>query len=115
MGLEPKGDWYVSAKAGMLASLRRASEVRAYALSDRPTFLARQSELALEILVEGDSRLHNQYAVIAVNPLRVTGVDYRGALGFAEFLASPAAQRAIGDYGVSKFGQQLFTPNAEVE
>jgi len=115
VGSEPRSPWYVSTKAGMFETLRRASEARAYALADRPTYLAKRKSLELEILVEGDSRLHNQYAVIAVNPLKVGNVDYEGALRFVDFLTSPAVQKLIGDFGRQTLGQAIFSPNAGSE
>src|SRR5262249_11280004 len=48
--LEPQGDWYVRAGAGMGPVLRMASEKRAYTLSDRGTFLALRQDLELAVL-----------------------------------------------------------------
>ncbi len=57
-GIEPAGDWYISAGQGMGAVLTLADELQAYTLSDRATYLARTLEgTSLEILVEGDSIL----------------------------------------------------------
>ena len=43
-GIEPAGDWYVSAGQGMGAVLTMADEQQAYTLSDRATYLARTLE-----------------------------------------------------------------------
>jgi len=68
-GIEPAGDWYISAGQGMGAVLTMADEQQAYTLSDRATYLARTLEgTDLVILVEGDPILFNPYGVIAVNP-----------------------------------------------
>jgi tungstate transport system substrate-binding protein len=70
-GIEPSGDWYISAGQGMGAVLTMASEQQAYTLSDRATYLARTLEgTDLEIMVEGDPILFNPYGVIAINPAK---------------------------------------------
>jgi tungstate transport system substrate-binding protein len=68
-GIEPAGDWYISAGQGMGEVLTMSNEQQAYTLSDRATYLARTIEgTDLVILVEGDPVLFNPYGVIAVNP-----------------------------------------------
>ena len=70
-GIEPAGDWYISAGQGMGAVLTMADEEQAYTLSDRATYLARTlAGTELEILVEGDPVLCNPYGVMAVNPAK---------------------------------------------
>ncbi|MCA9987513.1 MAG: substrate-binding domain-containing protein, partial [Anaerolineales bacterium] len=68
-GLEPAGDWYISAGQGMGAVLAMADELQAYTMSDRATYLAQTlAGTSLEIMVEGDPILFNPYGVMAVNP-----------------------------------------------
>lgn len=112
-GIEPGPSWYTSLHAGGLDTLSEASKRGAYALSDLPTFLAHEQELALKVLVRGDSRLHNAYGVIAVNPERFPGSDYEGAMAFVDFLTSAAGQGLVADYGRERFGTPLFHPLAE--
>ena len=64
----------------------------------------------LEILVEGDTRLHNPYAAIVVNPERHPHVHANEAQAFVEWLTSGEGQEAIAAYRVQ--GQQLFFPDA---
>ncbi len=110
--ITPAGDWYVETGQGMLASLQVASEKGAYTLSDRATFLANQSTLQLTILVQGDASLLNIYHVIVVNPAKCPSVNNTGAIAFADYMVSPATQTLIGSFGVDKYGQALFTPDA---
>ena len=107
-GVEPRGDWYLSAGAGMGQVLRLASEKRAYTLSDRGTFLALRGGLDLAVLVEGDPLLVNPYHVIVVNPAKHPHVRRREAEQFADFLLSPEGQGLIADFGKDRFGQPLF-------
>ncbi len=85
-----------------------ADEKRAYLLADRGTYLAFRDRIELEVLVEGDAMLRNPYGVIAVNPERNAHVNHAAATAFVDFLVSPEAQRAIGEYRLN--GETLFHP-----
>jgi tungstate transport system substrate-binding protein len=112
--LDPVGQaWYIETGQGMGASMTVASEKEAYILTDRATYLANKSNYQLEVLVEGDTSLLNVYHVITVNPAKWPKVNYDGALAFASFLTDPATQKAIAEFGVDKFGQPLFYPDAD--
>ena len=108
-----KPAWYLETGQGMGASMTVASEKGAYILTDRATYLANKDKYQLEILVEGDNSLLNVYHVITVNPDKWPKVNYEGALAFAEFMTDPATQEVIGKFGVEKFGQPLFIPDAD--
>jgi tungstate transport system substrate-binding protein len=90
-------------------TLRLASEKGAYPLCDRATFLALEDDIALELLLEEDDLLYNQYGVIVVSD--ATNTD--GAEKFAEWITGPQAQGVIGRFGYEEFGRALFVPNAE--
>jgi tungstate transport system substrate-binding protein len=109
-GLIPAGAWYLETGQGMAETLRIASEKAGYTLTDRGTFLAVRARLDLVVLVEGEADLLNVYHVITVDPERHTGINTRGAEAFMEFLLSPAVQKAIGEFGLDKFGVPLFKP-----
>lgn len=111
-GIQPEGEWYVEAGSGMGDVLKMADEELAYTLSDRGTYLSMKDTLDLEILVEGDSNLFNQYGIIPVNPEKNDHINAEGAQKFMEWLLSDETQKLIGQYGVEEFGQPLFTPNA---
>src|SRR5271157_1691520 len=114
-GVDPAGTkatWYVSTGQGMGATLTIASQKAAYTLTDRATFLATQANLQLGILVEKDNSLLNVYHVITVNPDKWPKVNYMGAVAFMNWIISPATQAVIGKFGVDKYGQQLFIPDA---
>jgi len=110
----PNGaEWYVESGQGMGATLTIASEKLAYTLTDRATYLANQGNLSLEILVEGDPALLNVYHVMTVNPDKWPKSNYDGALAFAKFMTNPDTQAIIENFGVDKFGQPLFFPDAD--
>lgn len=112
-GIEPAGDWYVEAGAGMGDVLKMADEMQAYTLTDRATYLNMRDVLELEIVVEGDENLFNQYGIIPVNPEKNDQINAEGAQKLFEWFLSDEAQNLIGEYGVEEFGQPLFTPNAK--
>lgn len=105
-GLAPSGDWYLETGQGMGATLRIASERRAYTLSDRGTFYA-TANLELKILVEGNPILFNPYHVIEVKGKHINAP---GAKALAEFLVSPRIQKMIGEF--KRDGRVLFFPDA---
>ena len=107
-----KPSWYIETGQGMGTSLTIASEKGAYTITDRATFLANKDKLQLEILVEGNKTLLNVYHVITVNPDKWPKVNYDGATAFSKFMTNPATQDEIGKFGVDKFGQSLFFPDA---
>ncbi len=114
-GLDPVGQkpsWYLQSGQGMGATLTIASEKAAYTLTDRATYLANKANLQLDLLVEKDNSLLNVYHVITVNPDKWPKVNYTGALAFAKWITNPDTQAVIGKFGVDKFGQALFVPDA---
>ena len=104
----PTAGWYQSAGQGMGDVLQMASEQGGYTLADRATYLALKDTLSLEILVEGDTILFNQYGVIPVTD----AANQEGAQAFADWIVSDAGQAVIETYGVEEYGQALFIPNA---
>ena len=113
-GLDPVGqDWYLETGQGQGATLSIASEKGAYALTDRGTYLAYQSNLDLVILFEGTPSLLNVYHVITVNPEKFQNINLAGAQAFADFITSPEGQKIIGEFGVEQYGEPLFFPDAD--
>jgi tungstate transport system substrate-binding protein len=107
-GVEPAGEWYIRAGAGMGQVLRMASEKRAYTLTDRGTYLAQGGGLDLSVLCEKDPILVNRYSVIVVNPEKHPSLRHQAARQFANFLTSPDVQKTIAEFGVERYGQPLF-------
>ena len=101
-----KGPWYRDTGSGMGPSLNMASSMNAYILADRGTWLSFKNRGDLAILVEGDSRLFNQYGVILVNQVKHPHVKATDAQRFIDWLLSSAGQKAIADYKIG--GEQLF-------
>jgi len=111
-GRDPSGDWYLQSGQGMGQTLTIAAEKRAYTLTDRGTYLTLKRRLTLDILVERDTSLLNIYSVMEINPARFPKVNAAGGKAFADFMVSPAAQEVMKSFGVEKFGEPLFYPDA---
>ncbi len=111
VGISPKGKgWYFETGGKMSDTLLIASQKKAYTLTDIGTFLNYQKELDLKVLFQGDPVLRNQYSVMAVNPGRFPGVQYREAIDFIGYVTSPEGQSVIATY--VKHGARLFNPDA---
>jgi tungstate transport system substrate-binding protein len=112
-GIEPAGDWYVSAGQSMGAVLTMTDEEQAYTLSDRATYLAMtQQGLELKLLVEGDKLLLNPYGVIAVNPEKNSKIRNDLANQFIDWIISVPVQEKIANFKKDELGMSLFYPNS---
>ena len=105
-----RGSWYTSIGQGMDAALQMAVAGNAYVLSDRATWIHLKNRGDLQILVEDDKRMFNQYGVILVNPAKHPNVKHEFGQQFIDWLVSPEGQKAIANYKIE--GEQLFFPDA---
>jgi tungstate transport system substrate-binding protein len=118
--MTPAPPWYRSVGQGMGETLVVANEMGGYTLTDRATWLATSQRLTgLRLLVGGanlaenrDRTLLNPYGVMPVSPAKHPGVRIDLAKAFVSWLVSAPTQKVIGEFGVAKFGQPLFYPNA---
>ncbi|MDP2663106.1 MAG: substrate-binding domain-containing protein [Dehalococcoidia bacterium] len=109
----PKGQsWYQESGQGMGQTLNIASEKAAYTVADRATYLAYKKNVQLDILVEGDPSLLNVYHVIQVNPTKSDKINAVGARAFSDFMVNKDTQDTIAKFGLDKYGQALFFPDA---
>jgi tungstate transport system substrate-binding protein len=106
-----KGPWYREIGQGMGAALNTAGAIDGYVLSDRGTWISFKNRGDLEIVVEGDKRLFNQYGVMLVNPEKYPSVKKELGQTFVNWLISAEGQAAIAGYKID--GRQLFFPNAD--
>ncbi len=105
-----RGDWYKSIGQGMGAALNTAKASEAYTLSDRGTWIHFKNKGDLEIVVQGDKRMFNQYGVMLVNPQKCPNVKAKLGQEFVDWVISPDGQKTIANYKID--GEQLFYPNA---
>lgn len=102
--------WYLSTGQGMGETLKVANEKGAYTLVDRATYLSMKDAVSdLTILYEKDKGLLNQYGVIVVKGAK----NQAAGQAFYDWILSPEGQKVIGEYGIEKYGQALFIPNAK--
>jgi len=101
-------EWYISAGAGMGASLNQANEREAYILCDKATFLSMQDNLELGILLEKGDDMKNIYSLIACNPDKNPEVNSEGAQAFIDYMTSQDTLEKIANFGKDTYGQTLF-------
>jgi tungstate transport system substrate-binding protein len=106
-----KGAWYQSTGRTMDAALHVANVKDGYVLSDRATWTHFKNKDNLQILVEGDKRLFNQYSAMLVNADKHPNVKKDLGQAFIDWLVSADGQKAIAAYKIN--GEQLFFPNAD--
>ena len=110
-----RAKWYLETGQGMLSTIRIAAERNGYTMTDRGSYIKYSDNFEgnppLNILVQGDKILFNQYSVLAIDPERCDNVKYDLAQEFMEWIASDKIQNAIADYKL--LGKTLFTPNAK--
>ena len=114
VAIVPSGIWYRQSCQGMAGTLRLASELGAYTLTDKGTFLALKQRLNLRLLYsKKDGALYNPYSLIITNPDRFPHVHYPQAKKLIEFFNSSEGKRIIRNFGKKRWGQPLFTPKLE--
>ena len=105
-----KGIGYKECGCGMGPALNMASSTGAYVLADRGTWLSFKNRGDLVVLVEGDTKLFNQYGVMVVSPAKHPHVKAGDAQKFVDWVTSAPGQATIASYKIG--GEQLFFPNA---
>ena len=105
-----KGTGYRQCGCGMGPALNMAASTNAYVVTDRGTWLAFKNRRSLAVLVEGDSKLFNQYGVMAVNPAKHPHVNAADAQKFVDWLTSSAGQSVISSYKIDN--DPVFFANA---
>lgn len=105
-----KGSGYRECGCGMGPALNIAATAGSYVLADRGTWLSFKNRSDLTVLVEGDTRLFNQYGVMVVNPAKHAHVKAADAQKFVDWVISAPGQAVIAGYKIG--GEQLFFPNA---
>lgn len=110
VALADEVEWYRETGSGMGRTLNVASGLDAYTLTDRATWLKFKNKEALELLVEGDARLFNQYGIILVNADKHPHVKIKEGQSFIDWVLSPEGQGAINSFTID--GRQAFFANA---
>jgi len=106
-GVKPEGEWYIETKDFMTASLKRANAEGAYFMSDSSTWIMEQGVApSLKILFRGDRFLVNTYHAIVAPSGATAGRDT--AQKFIAFVASPAGQKIIREYGAAQYPEALY-------
>jgi tungstate transport system substrate-binding protein len=104
-GIQPDWTGYLASNDFMAASLRLADREGAYFLTDSSTWVVLQGEIAvLRVLFADDPRLVNTYHALLASD--GPALDMAGR--FLDFLAAPAGQAVIRDFGLERHGAPLY-------
>ena len=105
--LSPEGNAnYIKTGSGMANTINVASEMKAYVLTDRGTWISFANKKDLQIVYEGDEALFNPYGLIAVNPKIFPHVEFEKANQFIKWLIKGNGNKIIQNFKID--GQQLF-------
>jgi tungstate transport system substrate-binding protein len=106
-GINPEGNWYITTKAFMMATLKKADQVNGYFMTDSSTWVAGKKDLHnLKVLFKGDPMLINTYHGLCLP--KGNGEAQVMASKFIDFLSSEDGQRIIGEYGKSLHGEAMY-------
>jgi tungstate transport system substrate-binding protein len=113
MGFNPADkDWYEVSKAFMLQSMLNSDQNAQYHMLDSSTWAMHKSKCKNSILlVKGPP---NEYEMCLVNPEKHPNLRYNQDLAekFYDFAISARGQKMIADFGVEKYGEPLYYPDA---
>jgi len=102
--------WFMETGSGMGNTLLVADQKGGYALADIGTYLQYRSKIGLEILIGEEEPLLNVYSAIAVNPAKVSRVNFEDAVTFIKFLTSAEGQDLIENFKKDVYERSLFLP-----
>jgi len=110
-GIKPEGPWYIVTKDFMTATLKRANQEKGYFMVDSSTWVAEKKHMPnLKVLYKGDKLLVNTYHALCQPQGATPGAAT--AAKFIAFVASPAGQKIIQDYGKDRYGEGLYNDAA---
>lgn len=105
-GVDTRFTGYAAIGQGMGPALLTASEMQAYLLADRGTYLAFKDKLDLRVLHQGDANLLNPYQVILISDRQYPDRNHAGAKALSDWLISDKGQGMINAFTVR--GEPLF-------
>ncbi len=108
---QPRFSQYRACGCSMGAALNMASAMDAYTLTDRATWASFKNRGQLEIMVQAQEQLKNQYSVLVTNPAKYAHTNIRAARLLSQWLISPVGQKAIEDFKIAN--ESVFFANAE--
>ncbi len=106
-GVAPSGDWYVTTKDFMMATLLRADKDKGYFMTDSSTWVAGKKDINnLDVLFKGDVFIVNTYHGLCQPDGATKGEDLGCA--FIDFVGSEEGQKIIRDYGKKLYGEAMY-------
>jgi tungstate transport system substrate-binding protein len=109
--ISPSGQWYIVTKDFMMATLKKADQIKGYFMTDSSTWVAGKKELPnLLVLFRGDRFLINVYHALC-QPEGATPGQHDASL-FINFVGSAGGQEIIRNYGKNLYGDAMYNDAA---
>ena len=113
-GVIPSGDWYITTKAFMMATLKKANEINGYFMTDSSTWVAGKKDLKnLRVLFRGDPFIINTYHGLCQPNGATSGWELSSK--FIDFLSAEKGQSIIRNYGWDLYGEPMYNDAAYAE
>jgi tungstate transport system substrate-binding protein len=105
--ISPSGQWYIVTKDFMMATLKKANQIKGYFMTDSSTWVAGKKELPnLSVLFRGDRFLINVYHTLCQPEGATPGQHYASL--FVDFVGSADGQEIIRNYGKNLYGDAMY-------
>lgn len=113
-GIEPEWVGYEINNVSSSATLRDAALFGSYTFTDIGTYLVNRELIAGGVtpLFRDNILLRNYYSAIVINAKRFPQANQELAERFLDYLVSDETQVRIRNFGIDKYGAQIFTPAA---
>ena len=97
---------YNESGKGQAETVKMASEMGGYVITDKATYLSNKDDLDLEIVIGEDETLKNVYSVVRIKDIDDETKAITDKL--VEFYASDEMKDTIREYGKDKYGEALY-------
>jgi tungstate transport system substrate-binding protein len=109
--ISPSGQWYIVTKDFMMATLKKADQIKGYFMTDSSTWVAGKKDLPnLLVLFRGDRFLINVYHALCQPEGATPGQHYASL--FIDFVGSADGQEIIRNYGKNLYGDAMYNDAA---
>ena len=109
--ISPSGQWYIVTKDFMMATLKKANQIKGYFMTDSSTWVAGKKELPnLSVQFRGDRFLINVYHALCQPEGATPGQHYASL--FIDFVGSAGGQEIIRNYGKNLYGDAMYNDAA---
>ena len=100
--------FYIQTGKGSMQTLLTANSIHAYTLSDYAVYKTAEANITLKDMQPQLKKDKCIYTILTPDYKKFKKTNYKGAYALKTFLTSKEAQKTIKNYGVEKYGTQLY-------